>query len=587
MMQSVGWALAQAAKRTRKQQVLTQLQQSRNYAAKELQFGIEGRSSMLKGVQRLANAVQVTLGPKGRNVIIEQSYGAPKITKDGVTVAKACEFQNKFENLGASLIKQVASATNDVAGDGTTTATVLARSIYEEGCKSTAAGINPQEMRKGVQMGVEHVVETLKARAKMISTPEEIAQVGTISANGDEEIGNLIARAMERVGKEGVITVEDGKTLENELEVVEGMRFDRGYISPYFVTDPKTMKAELEEPYVLIFEKKISALQPLIPILEQVLKEQRPLLIVAEDVDGEALATLIVNKLRAGVKLAAVKAPGFGDNRKNNLQDIAALTGGQLITEDLGMKLEKADIAMLGRAGKITISKDDTILLDGGGDKAAIQARCDQIRDAADNASSDYDREKLKERLAKLSGGVAVIRVGGASEVEVSEKKDRVTDALNATKAAVEEGIVPGGGVALLYASKGLVDHFKDSGKIKNFDQQIGLTALQRAMQEPTRVIVDNAGEEGAVIVGKLLEGDATSNIGYNAAAGKFEDMVKAGIIDPVKVVRTALTDAAGVASLLTTSEAIVVEAPQESSAAGGGGGGGGMGGGGMGGMGF
>mmetsp|Transcript_19540 Transcript_19540/g.59078 ORF Transcript_19540/g.59078 Transcript_19540/m.59078 type:complete len:581 (+) Transcript_19540:83-1825(+) len=577
-------ALKHGARRGRK--AVAQLQQVRGYAAKEIQFGTEGRASMLAGVERLANAVQVTLGPKGRNVIIEQTYGSPKITKDGVTVAKAIEFKNRFENMGANLIKQVASATNDVAGDGTTTATVLARAIYRESCKSTAAGCNPQEMRKGVQMGVDHVIMDLKKRAKMISTTEEIAQVGTISANGDKEIGNLIARAMERVGKEGVITVADGKTLENELEVVEGMKFDRGYISPYFVTDSKTMKAELDDPYILIFEKKISGLAPLIPVLEAVVKTQKPLLIIAEDVESEALATLIVNKLRGGVKLAAVKAPGFGDNRKNNLQDIAALTGGTLISDDLGMKLEKVEPDMLGRAKKVTISKDDTIILDGGGAPAAIEGRCDQIREAMENSTSDYDREKLQERLAKLSGGVAVLKVGGASEVEVVEKKDRVTDALNATKAAVEEGIVPGGGTALLYASKGLVASFKERGLIANFDQQVGLAALERAMQEPTRVIVDNAGQEGAVIVGKLLEGDSSSNIGYNAADGVFEDMVKAGIIDPLKVVRTALTDAAGVASLLTTSEAIIVQAPDDTpadSGAMGGGMGGGMGG--MGGM--
>lgn len=539
-------------------------QQTRAYAAKEVKFGAEARAAVLAGVERLADAVQVTLGPKGRNVIIEQTYGAPKITKDGVTVAKSIEFHDRLQNLGASLVKQVASATNDVAGDGTTTATVLTRAIVSEGCKSVAAGLNPMDLRRGISLAVDHVVADLKKRAKPISTTEEIAQVATISANGEREIGELIAKAMEKVGKEGVITVSDGKTLENELEVVEGMKFDRGYISPYFITDPKTMKCELDDPFILISEKKVSQLQPLLPLLEQVIKTQRPLLIISEDVEGEALATLIVNKLRAGLKICAVKAPGFGDNRKANLQDIAVLTGGQVISDDLGMKLDQVDINMLGRAKKTTITKDETILLGGAGDKLALEERVEQLRQAIAQATSDYDREKLQERLAKLSGGVAVLKVGGASEVEVQEKKDRVTDALNATKAAVEEGIVPGGGVALLYASKAL-DEVKANTNI--FDQQIGVQVLQNALRVPLKTIASNAGVEGAVVVGKLLElveKDGDTNIGYNAATNTYEDLVKAGIIDPVKVVRTALLDASSVSSLLTTAEAVVVEAPKE-----------------------
>lgn len=577
-MQSFGRALARRAKSGR--QAAVQQAQVRGFA-KEVKFGVDCRAAVLSGVEKLADAVQVTLGPKGRNVIIEQAYGSPKITKDGVTVAKAIEFENRYQNVGASLVKQVASATNDVAGDGTTTATVLTRAILSEGCKSVAAGMNPMDLRRGINLAVEHVLADLKGRAKMISTTEEIAQVGTISANGEKEIGDLIARAMERVGKEGVITVADGKTLENELEVVEGMKFDRGYISPYFITDAKTMKCELDDPFVLIAEKKISQLQPLLPILEASMKSQRPLLIIGEDVESEALATLIVNKLRAGIKVCAVKAPGFGDNRKANLQDIAVLTGGQVISEDLGLKLETADISMMGRAKKITITKDDTIILDGAGDKSAIGERCDQIREAVAQSQSDYDREKLQERLAKLSGGVAVLKVGGGSEVEVGEKKDRVTDALNATKAAVEEGIVPGGGVALLYASKSL-DAVKE--KLENFDQTVGVQILQTALRVPLKTIADNAGVEGAVVVGKLLERNAEADYGYNAATNTYQDLVKAGIIDPLKVVRTALSDAASVSSLLTTSEAIVVEAPKKDTPAPAGGMGGGMGG--MGGMG-
>ncbi|KAL3137677.1 Mitochondrial chaperonin 60 [Trebouxia sp. C0009 RCD-2024] len=572
-MQSFGRALSRGVK-SGQQAALHQVQV--RHFAKEVKFGVDCRAAVLSGVEKLADAVQVTLGPKGRNVIIEQAYGGPKITKDGVTVAKAIEFENRYQNVGASLVKQVASATNDVAGDGTTTATVLTRAILSEGCKSVAAGMNPMDLRRGINLAVEHVLADLKKRAKMISTTEEIAQVGTISANGEKEIGDLIARAMERVGKEGVITVADGKTLENELEVVEGMKFDRGYISPYFITDAKTMKCELDDPFVLIAEKKISQLQPLLPILEAAMKTQRPLLIIGEDVESEALATLIVNKLRAGIKVCAVKAPGFGDNRKANLQDIAVLTGGQVISEDLGLKLETTDISMMGRAKKITITKDDTIILDGSGDKAAIGERCDQIREAIAQSQSDYDREKLQERLAKLSGGVAVLKVGGGSEVEVGEKKDRVTDALNATKAAVEEGIVPGGGVALLYASKAL-DAVKD--KLENFDQTVGVQILQTALRVPLKTIADNAGVEGAVVVGKLLERNAEADYGYNAANNTYEDLVKAGIIDPLKVVRTALSDAASVSSLLTTSEAIVVEAPKKDGPPAPGGMGGGMGG--------
>lgn len=552
------------------------LLQTRGFAAKEVRFGDECRAGVLAGVEKLADAVQVTLGPKGRNVVIEQPYGGPKITKDGVTVAKSIEFSDRFQNVGASLVKQVASATNDVAGDGTTTATVLTRAILVEGCKSVAAGMNPMDLRRGINLAVEHVVKELKNRSKMISTTEEIAQVGTISANGEREIGDLIARAMEKVGKEGVITVQDGKTLENELEVVEGMKFDRGYISPYFVTDQKTMKCELEDPFILICEKKISGLTSIIPVLEAVVKAQRPLLIISEDVESEALATLIVNKLRAGLKVAAVKAPGFGEQRKAYLQDIAVLTGGSVISEDLGMKLENVDTAMLGQAKKVTISKEDTIILHGGGEKVNITDRCEMIRQAMETTTSDYDREKLQERLAKLSGGVAVLKVGGVSEVEVGEKKDRITDALNATKAAVEEGIVPGGGTALVYASKTL-ESVKE--KCENFDQTIGVQIIQRAIRVPAATIASNAGQEGAVIVGKLLEMEGDELIGYNAATGKFENMVSAGVIDPMKVVRTALLDAASVASLLTTAEVIVVEAAKPEAPAGGPGGAGGMGG--------
>ncbi|KAH7331216.1 hypothetical protein KP509_20G020600 [Ceratopteris richardii] len=530
----------------------------RNYAAKDIRFGIEARATMLQGVEQLADAVKVTMGPKGRNVVIEQSFGSPKVTKDGVTVAKSVEFKDKLKNIGASLVKQVANATNDAAGDGTTCATVLTRAIYTEGCKSVAAGMNAMDLRRGINMAVEAVVEHLKSKAKMISTSEEIAQVGTISANGDREIGELIAKAMERVGKDGVITVSDGKTMTNELEVVEGMKLDRGYISPYFVNNAKTQKCELENPVILIHDKKISSLNSLIPFLEMALGEQKPVLIVAEDVESEALATLVLNKLRAGLKVCAIKAPGFGENRKASLQDLATLTGGQLVSEELGMKLEKVTPDMLGRAKRVTISKDDTIILDGAGDKKAIEERCEQIREIINTSTSDYDKEKSQERLAKLSGGVAVLKIGGASEVEVGEKKDRVTDALNATKAAVEEGIVPGGGVALLYASKVL-----DKLKPANFDQKIGIQIIQNALKAPTHTIAANAGVEGPVVIGKLLEQNDL-DFGYDAAKGEYTDMVKAGIIDPVKVIRTALVDAASVSSLLTTTEAVVFELPKD-----------------------
>lgn len=531
---------------------------SRNYAAKEIRFGVEARSGMLQGIEQLADAVKVTMGPKGRNVIIEQSFGAPKVTKDGVTVAKSIEFKDRVKNVGASLVKQVANATNDVAGDGTTCATILTRAIFTEGCKSVAAGMNAMDLRRGISMAVDSVVTHLKSRARMISTSEEIAQVGTISANGEREIGELIAKAMEKVGKEGVITVADGKTLYNELDVVEGMKLDRGYISPYFITNQKTQKCELENPLILIHEKKISGLQAVVRVMELAVERQKSLLIVAEDVESEALATLILNKLRAGVKVCAVKAPGFGDNRKNSLQDLAALTGGQVITEDLGLKLEKVQIEMLGSAKKVTISKDDSIILDGGGDKKGLEERCEQIRSTIEASTSDYDKEKLQERLARLSGGVAVLKIGGASELEVGEKKDRVTDALNATKAAVEEGILPGGGVALLYAAREL-----DKLQSANFDQKIGVQIIQNALKTPVHTIASNAGVEGAVVVGKLLEQE-NLDYGYDAAKGEYVDMVKAGIIDPLKVIRTALVDAASVSSLLTTTEAVVVELPKD-----------------------
>ncbi|KAH6770248.1 heat shock protein 60 [Perilla frutescens var. hirtella] len=562
--------------RNSSQQIGSRVGWNRNYAAKDIRFGVEARALMLKGVEELADAVKVTMGPKGRNVVIEQSWGAPKVTKDGVTVAKSIEFKDRVKNIGASLVKQVANATNDVAGDGTTCATVLTRAIFAEGCKSVAAGMNSMDLRRGITMAVDAVVTNLKSRARMISTSEEIAQVGTISANGEREIGELIAKAMEKVGKEGVITIQDGKTLFNELEVVEGMKLDRGYISPYFITNQKTQKCELDDPLILIHEKKISSINAIVKVLELALKKQRPLLIVAEDVESDALATLILNKLRAGIKVCAVKAPGFGENRKSSLQDLAVLTGGQVITEELGMNLDDVDLDILGSCKKVTISKDDTVVLDGSGEKKSIEERCELIRSAVEMSTSDYDKEKLQERLAKLSGGVAVLKIGGASEAEVGEKKDRVTDALNATKAAVEEGIVPGGGVALLYAAKEL-----EKLPTANFDQKIGVQIIQNALKTPVFTIASNAGVEGAVVVGKLLESE-NPDLGYDAAKGEYVDMVKAGIIDPLKVIRTALVDAASVSSLMTTTEAIVVEQPKEEAAGppmGGSGGMGGMGG--------
>ncbi len=527
-------------------------------SAKDVKLGQDAREDMLAGINTLANAVKVTLGPKGRNVVIEKSFGAPRTTKDGVTVAKEIELTNKRQNTGAQLIKEVASKANDHAGDGTTTATVLAQSIANEGAKAVSAGRNPMDLKRGIDMAVAKVVEDLKKRSKNVKGNDEIKQVGTISANGETSIGELLAEAMDKVGNEGVITVEEAKSLDNELEVVEGMQFDRGYLSPYFITDADKMQAELENPYILLNEGKLSNLQALVPILEAVVQSSRPLLIVAEDVEGEALATLVVNKLRGGLKIAAVKAPGFGDRRKAMLEDMAILTGGQVISEDLGIKLENVEIGMLGQAKKVTITKDDTTVVDGAGKKKDIEARCSQIRKQVEATDSDYDKEKLQERLAKLAGGVAVLRVGGATEVEVKERKDRVDDALHATRAAVEEGIIAGGGTALLYSTKALA---KLEGE--NDDQNVGIEIIRRALQAPIRQIAENAGEEGSVIVGKLLEQKDT-NYGFDAQAGKFTDLVKAGIIDPVKVVRTALQDAASVSSLLITTEAIITEAPQE-----------------------
>jgi len=542
-------------------------------SAKEVKFGQDARERMLHGVDVLANAVKVTLGPKGRNVVLEKSFGAPRITKDGVTVAKEIELENKFENMGAQMLREVASKTADEAGDGTTTATLLAQAIVKEGAKSVAAGSNPMDLKRGVDLAVATVIAELKAKSKKVTSNEEIAQVGTISANGDKEIGRFISEAMQKVGNDGVITVEEAKSLETELEVVEGMQFDRGYISPYFITDADKMRVELENPYILVDEKKLSNLQAMLPLLEAVVQSGRPLLIIAEDVEGEALATLVVNKLRGGLKVAAVKAPGFGDRRKAMLQDIAVLTGGQVISEDLGIKLENVTLDMLGKAKKVVITKDDTTIVDGAGKKADIQARVAQIRAQIEDTTSDYDREKLQERLAKLAGGVAIIKVGGGSEMEVKERKDRVDDALNATRAAVEEGIVPGGGVALLRTLKAL-----DALKGANDDQKVGINIVRRALQAPLRQIAENAGEDGAVVVGKVLEKDDYA-FGYNAATGEYGNLVKQGVIDPAKVVRTALQDAASVAGLLITTEAMVAELPKKS-------GGGGMPGGGMGGMG-
>ena len=547
-------------------------------AAKDVYFSTDARDKMLRGVNVLANAVKVTLGPKGRNVVIEKSFGAPRSTKDGVTVAKEIELADKFENLGAQMIREVASKTNDKAGDGTTTATVLAQAIVVEGTKSVAAGMNPMDLKRGVEKAVLKVVEEIKATSKKVTTNQEIAQVGSISANGDKEIGDMIARAMEKVGNEGVITVEEAKSLDTELDVVEGMQFDRGYLSPYFITNADKMEVQLEDALILLSEKKLSSLQPLLPVLEAVVQSSRPLLIIAEDIEGEALATLVVNKLRGGLKVAAVKAPGFGDRRKAMLEDIATLTGGQLISEDLGIKLENVTIEMLGKAKKISITKDDTTIVDGAGAKADIEARIGQIKRQIEDTTSDYDKEKLQERLAKLAGGVAVVRVGGSTEVEVKEKKDRVDDALNATRAAVEEGIVPGGGVALLKASKVLEGLTGD-----NADQNAGIAIVRRALQAPIRQIAENAGVEGSIVVGKVME-NASATFGFNAQTEEYVDMISAGIIDPAKVVRTALQDAASVAGLMITTEAAIVEAPKKN-AGGGGMGGGGMGGG-MGGMG-
>ncbi|MDI4234381.1 chaperonin GroEL [Bradyrhizobium sp. Arg237L] len=528
-------------------------------AAKDVKFSTEARERMLRGVDLLANAVRVTLGPKGRNVVLEKSFGAPRITKDGVTVAKEIELEDKFENMGAQMVREVASKTSDIAGDGTTTATVLAQAIVREGAKSVAAGMNPMDLKRGIDLAVDAIVADLKAHARKIISNDEIAQVGTISANGDAEIGRFLADAMQKVGNEGVITVEEAKSLNTELEVVEGMQFDRGYISPYFVTNAEKMKVELEEPYVLTHEKKLVTLQSMLPLLEAVVQSGKPVLIVAEDIEGEALATLVVNKLRGGLKVAAVKAPGFGDRRKAMLEDIAILTGGTAISEDLGIKLENVTLNMIGRAKKVVIEKESTTIVDGSGAKKDIEARAAQIRAQIEETTSDYDREKLEERLAKLAGGVAVIRVGGATEIEVKERKDRVEDALHATRAAVEEGILPGGGVALLRASKAL-----ERIKITNADQKAGVEIVRRALQIPARQIVENAGEDGSLVVGKLLE-RADYSWGFNAATGEYEDLVRAGVIDPAKVVRTALQDAASVASLLITTEALVADKPKKS----------------------
>jgi len=545
-------------------------------AAKDVKFSRDARERILRGVDILADAVKVTLGPKGRNVVIEKSFGAPRITKDGVTVAKEIELKDRFENLGAQMVREVASKTNDVAGDGTTTATVLAQAIVREGMKSVAAGMNPMDLKRGIDMAVIAVVADLKARSKPVAGTAEIAQVGVISSNGDTIVGEKIAEAMEKVGKEGVITVEEAKGLDFELDVVEGMQFDRGYLSPYFITNPEKMSVELENPYILINEKKLSNLQALLPVLEAVVQSGRPLLIIAEDVEGEALATLVVNKLRGGLKVAAVKAPGFGDRRKAMLEDIATLTKGETISEDLGIKLENVTLAMLGSAKRVTIDKDTTTIIDGAGDQDAIKGRVEQIRAQIETTTSDYDKEKLQERLAKLAGGVAVIKVGGSTEVEVKERKDRVDDALHATRAAVEEGIVPGGGTALLYATKAL-----EGMKGANDDQTRGIDIIRKALFAPVRQIAQNAGHDGAVISGKLLEGN-DDTIGFNAQTDVYENLVQSGVIDPTKVVRTALQDAASVAGLLITTEAAITEAPADDK----GGSGGGMGGGGMGGMG-
>ena len=531
-------------------------------AAKEIRFNGDARDRMLRGVDLLANAVKVTLGPKGRNVVLAKSYGAPRITKDGVTVAKEIELTDRFENMGAQMVKEVASRTSDQAGDGTTTATVLAQAIMREGAKAVAAGMNPMDLKRGIDMAVEAVVEDIKKRSKKVSTNAEIAQVGTISANDDREIGEMIAKAMQKVGNEGVITVEEATSLATELDIVEGMQFDRGYVSPYFVTNAEKMFAELESPYILLYEKKLPGVQALLPLLEAIAQSGKALLVVAEDIDGEALATLVVNKLRGGLKVAAVKAPGFGDRRKAMLEDIAILTGSKLISDDLGIKFENVTLPMLGRAKRVRIEKENTTIIDGAGKKADIQARCTQLRAQIEETTSDYDKEKLQERLAKLAGGVAIIRVGGSTEIEVKERKDRVDDAMHATRAAVEEGIVPGGGVTLLYASKSL-------GRLKpeNDDQKTGIDIIRRALQAPARQIFSNAGVDGSIVVGKLLE-QSDANHGFDAQSGKYVDMVKAGIIDPTKVVRLALQGAASIAGLLITTEAMIAEKPANESQA-------------------
>ena len=527
-------------------------------AAKEVKFGADARMRMLNGVDILANAVKVTLGPKGRNVVLDKSFGAPRITKDGVTVAKEIELSDKFENMGAQMVREVASRTNDEAGDGTTTATVLAQAIVREGCKAVAAGMNPMDLKRGIDLAVETVISTVRKSSKKVSTSGEISQVGTISANGDIEVGKMIAAAMDKVGNEGVITVEEAKGLDTTLDVVEGMQFDRGYTSPYFVTNAEKMTCDMENPYILIHEKKLSTLQPLLPVLEGIVQSGRPLMIIAEDIEGEALATLVVNKLRGGLKVAAVKAPGFGDRRKAMLEDIAILTKGQMVSEDIGIKLENVTLDMLGSAKRVVITKEETTIVEGSGKNADIKGRCNQIRQQIEETSSDYDKEKLQERLAKLAGGVAVINVGGASEVEVKEKKDRVDDALHATRAAVQEGVVPGGGASLLWATKAL-------GKVTvaNHDQQVGVDIIKRALQAPIRQITENAGVDGSVVVGKLLE-QKSATLGFNAQTEEYVDMIKAGIIDPTKVVRTALQDAASVASLLITTEAMIADSPKD-----------------------
>ena len=527
--------------------------------AKDVKFSTDARDKMLHGVDVLSNAVRVTLGPKGRNVVLDKSFGAPRVTKDGVTVAKEIELEDKFENMGAQMLREVASKTSDIAGDGTTTATVLAQAIVKEGIKLVAAGMNPMDLKRGIDLAVDEVVKDIARQAKKVKSSEEIAQVGTVAANGEKAIGDMIAKAMQKVGNEGVITVEEAKSLESELEVVEGMQFDRGYISPYFITNVEKMVAELESPYILIYEKKLSGMQSLLPLLELVVQSGKPLLIIAEDIEGEALATLVVNKLRGGLKVAAVKAPGFGDRRKAMLQDIAVLTSGELISEDLGIKLENVTINMLGRAKRVTVTKDDTTIVGGAGKKADIEARIAQIKQQIEDTTSDYDKEKLQERLAKLAGGVAVIKVGGSSEIEVKERKDRVDDALNATRAAVEEGIVPGGGVALLWAAKSL------KAKGNNDDQEAGVNIIRRALQAPIRQIAENAGVEGSIVVGKVTDHKSPS-FGFDAQTGEYGDLIGKGIIDPAKVVRVALQDASSVAGLLVTTEAMVAERPKKDS---------------------